>query len=358
MTWIIAKREVRNYIKNPILYIGILIIFWGVFQQMEPYLNIHYFSDISETIHTEKVNLLDVDIMDGYIPTTSYERYENGLSVISNVLVEYYDISEEDVNKTIEEIKEIEMTIPEIANYIDEKYSYGDAIWDFEDAKLKKVNAIEANSYMDTMFEKNTYTYYFSRKFSDFLGLYAIFFAIILLAFLFFRDMKKDTYELLHTKPIKARQYIMGKVLGGMITMMLVVCVITVAFDVISVMHGITMNFPVSPLDIWIAVLVYVLPNLFMVICVYACVSLVFKNPLPAVPMLLLYMVYSNMGSKGEDGVFGYHGKFLAILVRFPGLFLSTNPPPMVVFNQISLIFIASVLTLISIIIWKRRRVY
>ena len=63
------------------------------------------------------------------------------------------------------------------------------------------------------------------------------------------------------------------------------------------------------------------LPNLLMITSVYVIIALIFKNPLPGVPLLFLYLFYSNMGSIGPDGEFGYYGRPLAILVRFPGDF-------------------------------------
>ena len=43
----------------------------------------------------------------------------------------------------------------------------------------------------------HSYSWYFGRKFADFGGLYLGFFSAVLLAFLFIRDTKRDTYELL-----------------------------------------------------------------------------------------------------------------------------------------------------------------
>ena len=39
---VIIKRELKNYFKNPIYYVGILLIFFEVFQIMQPYLKLHY----------------------------------------------------------------------------------------------------------------------------------------------------------------------------------------------------------------------------------------------------------------------------------------------------------------------------
>mgnify|MGYP006889194303 CR=1 FL=1 len=48
------------------------------------------------------------------------------------------------------------------------------------------------------------------------------------------------------------------------------------------------------------------------------------------------------MGSIGPDGTYGYYGRPLAIMVRFPGLFLDTAPPPLALMNQTTLLFVSA----------------
>ena len=95
---------------------------------------------------------------------------------------------------------------------------------------------------------------------------------------------------------------------------------------------------------------------MLMIVSVYTLISLLFKNPLPGVPLLILYMVYSNMGGRNAEGVYGYWGRPFAIMVRFPDQLFDTTPPPMAFFNQSLLILASVVIILISIQIWKRRR--
>ena len=102
----------------------------------------------------------------------------------------------------------------------------------------------------------------------------------------------------------------------------------------------------------------YILPNMLMIVSVYSLISLLFKSPLPAVPFLLLYIVYSNMGSRNVEGIYGYYGRPLAIMVRFLGDFFDTAPPPMALMNQSFLILAAGCIFFLSMQIWKRRRVY
>lgn len=72
----------------------------------------------------------------------------------------------------------------------------------------------------------------------------------------------------------------------------------------------------------------------------------------------LHYIKHSNMGSRNVNGIYGYYGRPLAIMVRFPDGFFETAPPPMLLLNQCFLILAAVCLLFISMQIWKRRRVY
>lgn len=354
------KRELKNYIKNPIFYIGAVLVFIGIYSSLSPYLKLHYFSNNEEIEKIEVKNISDVDVMDGYIATSQEEMVELGLEKIRQTLVEGWDMSEEEADAVIQEVEANNKTIPEMCRYLEEKfqYHYSNAIYTFKESAIRQGSAKEVNTYIEEKFEEQNYSWYFARKYADFGGLYMIFFATILLSSLFIRDMKRDMYELLHTKPISASQYMLGKIAGGFLAMLLIIMINTGIFTLMCISHGKAAGFPVGSTDLFKGVIIYVLPGIFMVVCVYAGIALLFKNPLPAVPLLLLYTVYSNMGSIGPEGIYGYYGRMFGIMVRFPGLFLEVTPPPMVVRNQIFLILAAILLAIISILFWKRRRFY
>lgn len=355
----IIKREVRSYLKNPMYYIGAILVFIGVYSSVLPYLQIHYFEKPSEIRTLEKHSeLADADVSVGYIPTTKEEQYEIGLKGIDADLVEFFQMSPEEANQLVTNLMNSKMSITETAQYMAENYSYNGADYHFFNATVKQATVEEANNYIKESLSDKTYTDYFSRKYADYMGVYIIFYAILIFAFLYMKDSKKDIYELLHTKPIKPWQYITGKIFGGMTAMLFVVGIITTIFNILIMRQGIAAGFPVSFWDIWFGVILYLIPNLFMVICVYTFIAVLFKNPLPGVPALVLYMIYSNMGTRMEDGSFGYKIRKLAILVRFPDLFFETITPGQAVINQLSLAIIALLITIISILIWKRRRVY
>ena len=58
-----------------------------------------------------------------------------------------------------------------------------------------------------------------------------------------------------------------------------------------------------------------------------------------------------------REGVYGYYGRPLAIMVRFPGMFFDVTPPPLAMVNQICLLIVSAVIVLIGIQLWRRRRI-
>ena len=78
------------------------------------------------------------------------------------------------------------------------------------------------------------------------------FFATVLLSFLFIQDTRKSTYELLHTKPVTAIQYICGKVISGFISMLGVLVILNVIFFMLCLKTSLESGFPVTPIDFFL----------------------------------------------------------------------------------------------------------
>lgn len=352
----IIKREIKSYLKNPIFWAGLVIITVGIYQLLAPYLKIHYF-DSDEEIQNIKVEVIsDADIMDGYIPITSEEeQVELGSERIKETLMHKLEMTETEADEVIRGMKG--MNVSEAEKYL-QNYDFYGSEWVFQDYRYQQGSMEEVNGYISEKMEEHTFSYYFSRKFADFGGLYMAFFSVILFAFLFFQDTKKNNYELLHTKPIRAWQYVVGKAGGGFLIGLIALGVLNVVFMTLCYICAKESGFPMNPADFLFATCAYILPNMLMIICVYTIAALLFKNPLPAIPLLFLYIMYSNMGSTGPDGNYGYYGRPLAIMVRFPGDFFDTSPPPYVLLNQLFLIVTSAALIILASWIWKRRRVY
>lgn len=356
VTSVIARRSIKNCINNPIYYVGAVLVFIGIFLNVLPYLDISYYSEgdnFPETLTDE------VDIMDGYIPVTLSEQYDMGLSAVYNNLIYVFGLTGDEADNVLKEIKSQEMSIAEISEFLEVEYSYVGAEMLFYGIQTKQGTAEEINTYIEASLSKENYTAYFGRKVIDYMSVFIIFYAIILLPFMYISDAQKDVYELLHTKPLTARQYIIGKVMGVFFPLLLVVAVLTAVFTVFAIYNGLKAGFPVSIFDIAVMVLLYIVPNLFMIIGIYTLVTVLFKTPLPAAPALLLYAIYSNMiGMKYVGGVLTYKTPILAALIRFPDLFFGTGISAQAVINQCVLTLGALVMLFISIYVWKRRRSY
>ena len=244
-----------------------------------------------------------------------------------------------------------------ILDYLDEternkvlEYAYA-----YEDLEIHKGTAEEINHYIERKLSEHSFSWYFAKKFTDFAGLHMAFFATVLLSFLFIQDTRKSTYELLHTKPVTAIQYICGKVISGFISMLGVLVILNVIFFMLCLKTSLESGFPVTPIDFCVNSLIYIVPNLLMICCVYTITAVIFKNPLPAAPILFLHIIYSNMLTMKNDI---YYMRPFSIMVRFPGRFFETHVAKMSNINQIILVISSVILVCISVTIWKRRRVH
>ncbi|MFP3155513.1 hypothetical protein LQZ18_14000 [Lachnospiraceae bacterium ZAX-1] len=353
----IMLRVLKDNLKNPIYYAGAILVIAFLYQTLYPYLNIvRYETEAGLSVaYKESADPSDADIMEGYIPTTQAEQEQIGWQHVYSNLTEGLGKSETEAKEIILDLKDKDMSLDELAQYMKKNYGYHNIVYEFSE-KARKATIEEMQSFIDQSLHQETYTAYFARKFVDRLSVAITFYGIIILAFLYIYDTKSDMYELLHTKSIRPFEYILGKMLGGFIAVMLVVSMITLLINIIAMLHGISSNFPVNFADMWMAVLLFIVPGMITIIAVYTAVSILFKTPIPAIPMLILYVFYSNMGSSLEStATYGYAIKPLALLVRFPEIFFGTSIGGATYFAQVQIIGLSIILTMLSIIMWKRR---
>lgn len=347
--------RVRNYIKRPLFWIGIAVVVFMVFISVSPYLNTHYLAEGEEVVNNYPETFRDGDVYEGYVPTLEALRREVWEEQIQETLMSVFQMNDAEAQSLINEMNE--MDILAACEYL-EKYRFYNAYGVYVNTAYHKGTREEINSYIAEKLENNTFSYYFSRKFADFAGLFMGFFATVLLSVLFMQDTRKNNYELLHTKPVSAGNYLLGKAGGGFAVCLMVLAVLNVIFFGLCSILTAGSGFEVRLMDFILATCLYILPSMLMIVSIYSFISLLFKSPLPAVSLLLLYIVYSNMGSRNAEGAYGYYGRPLAIMVRFPGTLFDTAPPPMALLNQSFLILASAVILLISVQIWKRRRIY
>jgi len=352
---VILKREIKNYLRRPLFWLGVAIVIYGVFSNISPYLTTHYLERGEKILNDYPEYARVADVHEGYIPATPEKQREIWNKQIKEELLNNFEMSDVEAGAVIDRLDKMELK--DACAYLESEYNFYGAACLYEDSAYYKGTAEEINDYLRKVLKDKPFSYYFSRKFADFAGLYMGFFATIMLSVLFFWDTKKHTYELLHTKPLTAKQYVLGKAGAGFSVCMLVLIILNILFWGLCMIYTRDSGFEIRLWDFLISTLLYILPNMLMIVCVYTLISLLFKTPLPGVPILILYIIYSNMGGRNAEGVYGYFGRPLAVMVRFPGQLFDTAPPPMVLLNQSFLILASVFIILISIMIWKRRRI-
>ena len=324
----IFKREIKNYLKRPLFWVGIVLVIYGVFSATSPYLTTHYLTTGEEIINDQSNTSVEGEVYEGYIPADTEKHRELWHEKVKLKLTDVFEVSDIEAQTVIEKLEN--MNLKEAYAYLEQEYDWYGARYLYEDSTYYKGTAEEINAYLDEKLEDKTFSFYYARKFADFAGLYMVFFATIMLAVLFLQDTKKHTYELLHTKPVTTGKYVLGKVSAGFTICLLVLAILNILFWILCRIYTKDSGFEVQLWDFVVSTVLYILPNMLMIVSIYTLISLIFKNPLPGVPLLILYMVYSNMGGRNAEGVYGYWGRPLAIMVLFPGQLFDTTPPPMV----------------------------
>lgn len=352
----ILKREAKNYLKNPLFWLGIAIVVFGVFQNVSPCLGIHYLAEGEEIVNDFPDSFILAEVYEGYVPSTEEQKRKFWEEEIRDTLISVFKMDWAEAEAVISKMEG--MNILDACEFLQEEYRFYGAYSSYARSAYHKGTREEINSYIADKLENKSFSWYFSRRFADFAGLFMGFFAAIMLSALFFQDTRKNTYELLHTKPVSAAGYVAGKAGGGFTGCLVVLALLNLIFWLLCSAAVKSSGFQVKLTDFLWATCLYILPNMLMIVSVYSLVSLLFKSPLPAVPFLFLYIVYSNMGSRNAQGISGYYGRPLAIMVRFPGDFFDTALPPMVLLNQGFLILASVGIIFVSIWLWKRRRVY
>lgn len=109
----IIKRSILDYLKNPVLWIGLIIIVASMYQCLSSYLQIHYIKQ-NEQITQNDVALEDADVMDGYIPTSDdKERRREWEDTIKETLMDTskngFGFSRQEADHVMKEIQNMDV---------------------------------------------------------------------------------------------------------------------------------------------------------------------------------------------------------------------------------------------------------
>ena len=72
----IFKREIKNYLKRPLFWVGVLLVIYGVFNATSPYLTTHYLTTGEEIINDQSNTSVEGEVYEGYIPATPEKHRE------------------------------------------------------------------------------------------------------------------------------------------------------------------------------------------------------------------------------------------------------------------------------------------
>ena len=72
----IFKREVKNYLKRPLFWIGIALVIYGVFDATSPYLTTHYLAPGEKIVNDYPDSIHSGDVYEGYIPASPKKHRE------------------------------------------------------------------------------------------------------------------------------------------------------------------------------------------------------------------------------------------------------------------------------------------
>ena len=114
----IVRWEIRKYLRNPLYWIGLVLVMLGVYQQVSPYLGIHYFTE-QDIEAAAEIPIAESEFMQGVIPTTNdQQRREIWEQHLCEMFRTGYGMNEEETRALIDEMKD--MDIGEMAGYLEE----------------------------------------------------------------------------------------------------------------------------------------------------------------------------------------------------------------------------------------------
>ena len=231
MNWRLVKKDYVLMLKNPLTYLGIFAMILILFMMVSPYFKLYgnLRAEGEEVVYSD-----GDDIMDGYIPTPEDEIWEYVSKRMETFLTSDYGMSQEDAEKQMKEIRDSNWTIQEIRQYFRDKYDMRGFASVWEEGSYKKADITEMEQYLDHIFQKDTYTNYFARKYADYLGISSILFTMIVFSILLIRDMRKNVYSFIHTKPISGRTYVLGKFFTGISFVICTIVVFTLIADILK----------------------------------------------------------------------------------------------------------------------------
>lgn len=80
----IFKREIMNYLKRPLFWVGVLLVIYGVFNATSPYLTTHYLTTGEKIINDQSNTSVEGEVYEGcslFLDMDCFLRFRNQLHI-------------------------------------------------------------------------------------------------------------------------------------------------------------------------------------------------------------------------------------------------------------------------------------
>ena len=152
----IFKREVKNYLKWPLFWVGVLLVIYGVFNATSPYLTTHYLEQGEKIVNDYPDTVNSADVYEGYIPANPEKHREIWIGQIKQKLMAEFEMSDLDAQSVINNLADMELE--EAFVYLEEEYDWYGARYLYENSTYYKGTPEEINAYLDEKMENKTFS--------------------------------------------------------------------------------------------------------------------------------------------------------------------------------------------------------
>ena len=101
----IFKREIRNYLKRPLFWVGVLLVIYGVFNATSPYLTTHYLTTGEKIINDQSNTSVEGEVYEGYIPATPEKHREVWHEKVKIKLTDVFGLTDSEAQNVIEKLE-------------------------------------------------------------------------------------------------------------------------------------------------------------------------------------------------------------------------------------------------------------
>ena len=115
----IFKREIMNYLKRPLFWVGVLLVIYGVFNATSPYLTTHYLTTGEKIINDQSNTSVEGEVYEGYIPATPEKHREVWHEKVKIKLTDVFGLTDSEAQNVIEKLES--MNLKEAYAYLEQE---------------------------------------------------------------------------------------------------------------------------------------------------------------------------------------------------------------------------------------------